>query len=134
MVTDARGRFVLDHLRPGSYFLKMSVSNGDLLSQQVTLDKPAPRDVELVLRQRSDPAVLRLRVLTASGKPVAGAELLLARGVSGVTDAQGRWHTDEVSAAEPVAHWKGRMYRPTPESVSIPYAEEVVITIPDAEF
>ncbi|MCP3167816.1 hypothetical protein [Myxococcus qinghaiensis] len=33
-----------------------------------------------------------------------------------------------------VARWKERIYRPTPESVSIPYPEEVVITIPDEEF
>ena|GEM_PF-4917963 len=133
VVTDARGRFVLDHLRPRSYFLKMMVSNGDLLSQRVKLDKPGPRDVELVLRKRSDPAVLRLRVLTAGGKPIPGVELDLEDGVKGVTDAQGRWHTDEVEATAPVARWKERIYRPAPESVSIPYPEEVVITIPDAE-
>ncbi|WP_426753770.1 carboxypeptidase regulatory-like domain-containing protein [Myxococcus sp. Y35] len=134
VLTDARGRFVLDHLPPRVYVLKVIGSNGDLLSQQVELDKTEPRDVELVLRKRSDPAVLRIRVLTAGGKPVPGAELILGGGVNGVTDAQGRWHTDEVGITAPIAHWKGRIYRSTLESVSIPYPEEVVITIPDAEF
>ncbi|MFP2956393.1 carboxypeptidase regulatory-like domain-containing protein [Myxococcus sp. 1LA] len=136
VVTDARGRFVLDHLRPGSYSLKVSASNGDLLTQRVELDTPEARDVEWVLRKRSDPAVLRIRVLTAGGKPVPGAELLMGGGggMNGFTDAQGRWHTDEVRPTVPSVHWKGRIYRSTLESVSIPYPEEVVVTIPDAEF
>nr|QKW93666.1 hypothetical protein [Vitiosangium cumulatum] len=135
VVTDASGRFVIDHLSPGTYRLQALRPNGDISSQQVQLDNLEPRDVELVLRKRGDPSVLRVRVLTEGGKPVPGATVSLGGGVRGITDAQGRWHTDEVSpfggSVAPRAEWKGRYY--SGPSVGRPFPAEAVISIPDAE-
>ncbi|QSQ22551.1 carboxypeptidase regulatory-like domain-containing protein [Pyxidicoccus parkwayensis] len=136
VVTDASGRFVIDHLSQfGTHYLKALGPNGDLRNQTVELDKLEPRDVELVLRRHSDPAVLRIRVLTAGGKPAPGAELILGGGVNGVTDEQGRWSTDEVGNSRtpfsPRVHWRGNIY--DGKLVSVPYPEEVVITVPDAK-
>ncbi|MCY1023270.1 carboxypeptidase regulatory-like domain-containing protein [Pyxidicoccus sp. MSG2] len=136
VVTDARGRFVIDHLHPQTYRLTALAPNGDILSQLVALDKPESREVEWILLKRSDPAVLRVRVVTEGSKPVPGAKLRMELGMQGVTDAQGRWHTDELHGTQyhitPTAEWKGRSY--SGKTVSEPFPEEVVITIPDAQF
>ncbi len=77
IATDAKGRFVIDHLRPAATTYAISVRRADGAVRGMTFDlsKPGPIDATVKLAPPDDPRVVHFLVVDKAGNPIGGARI-----------------------------------------------------------
>jgi hypothetical protein len=94
LVTDANGRFVIDHLRPSrTYAISVRRADGAVRSKTFDISKPGPIDTTLKLAAANDPDVVHFIVVDKAGAPVAGARVMVEM-QAGKADASGKASID----------------------------------------
>ena len=94
IVTDAKGRFVIDHLRPATkYPVTARRADGAVRSKLLDISKPGPLAATLKLAAPTDPSVVQIVVVDKTGAPAANARVSSDSNET-LTDASGKASLD----------------------------------------
>jgi hypothetical protein len=139
VVTTGRdGRFVIDHLRPPTAVrIDARRADGAVLREQVAIERPGPIRWTAHLLAPDAPRVVRLRVVSHAGAPVAGAQVI-RQGELMQTDASGRLsfvaeeHEPDVYLSVGARLGDSGTYREVPDvHISLPLPGELTVTLPE---
>jgi hypothetical protein len=94
LASDGAGRYIGEHIAPGSAVLRVEALGFEPLERNVTLTAGVPLELELTLTLLPQPSQVRGLIRNLSGKPLVAKVRVEPIGLEAVTDVSGEFRLD----------------------------------------